>query len=183
MSRSDNVTNNCVNRGIETRMELVLVLKTSTPSCGPVSVSHGTRSDEPIATIWGACLAPARPAIMESCRLDGEDAWRQIRATSEGLAYRIEYSPATGEHLAALSARQRAIVFDTVDEQLVHQPDVETRNRKSMRPNRLAPWELRMGELRVYYEIAKNPENVVTIVAVGRKARNRVLIGGKEIEL
>jgi len=35
----------------------------------------------------------------------------------------------------------------------------------------------------VYYEIAQDPEKVVTIVAVGRKDRNRVLIGGKEIEL
>jgi len=68
------------------------------------------------------------------------------------MAYRIEYSPATGEHLAALSARQRAIVFDTIDEQLTHQPDVETRNRKRMRPNPRAPWELRIGELRVYYQ-------------------------------
>jgi hypothetical protein len=52
-----------------------------------------------------------------------------------------------------------------------------------MRPNPLAPWELRIGELRVYYEIEENPERVVTIVAVGVKDRNRVLIGGKEIEL
>jgi mRNA-degrading endonuclease RelE of RelBE toxin-antitoxin system len=99
------------------------------------------------------------------------------------VAYRIEYSPATDEHLRVLSARQRAIVFDAVDEQLAHQPGVETRNRKPMRPNPRAPWELRIAELRVYYEIADEPEDVVTIVAVGVKDRNRVLIGGKEIEL
>jgi len=52
-----------------------------------------------------------------------------------------------------------------------------------MRPNRLATWELRIGDLRVYYEIGEDQENVVTIVAVGVKHRNRVLIGGKEIEL
>ena len=38
-----------------------------------------------------------------------------------------------------LAARQQAIVWDTVDEQLTHQPTVETRNRKPMRPNPLAP--------------------------------------------
>ncbi len=48
---------------------------------------------------------------------------------------------------------------------------------------RLAPWELRIEELRVYYEIEEFPEQVVTIVAVGVKDRNRVLIGGKEIKL
>lgn len=99
------------------------------------------------------------------------------------MSYRIEYSPLTEEHLRVLTARQRAMVFDAVDEQLEHEPDVETRNRKPMRPNPLAPWELRIGELRVYYEIEEDPERVVMIVAVGVKDRNRVLIGGKEIEL
>jgi hypothetical protein len=75
------------------------------------------------------------------------------------------------------------MVFDAVDEQLVHQPAIETRNRKPMRPNPLAPWELRIADLRVYYEFAEEPEPVVTILAVGIKDRNRVLIGGKEIEL
>jgi mRNA-degrading endonuclease RelE of RelBE toxin-antitoxin system len=99
------------------------------------------------------------------------------------LSYRIEYSPATEQHLRVLTARQRCVVFDAVDQQLEHEPDVETRNRKPMRPNPLAPWELRIGELRVYYEIEEDSERVVTIVAVGVKDRNRVLIGGKEIEL
>jgi mRNA-degrading endonuclease RelE of RelBE toxin-antitoxin system len=99
------------------------------------------------------------------------------------LAYRIDYSPATEEHLRVLTARQRAMVFDGVDDQLAYEPAVETRNRKPMRPNPLAPWELRIEELRVYYEIAEDPEQVVTIVAVGVKDRNRVLIGGKEIKL
>ena len=52
-----------------------------------------------------------------------------------------------------------------------------------MRPNPLAPWELRIDELRVYYEIVEDPEAVVTIVAVGVKQRDRILIGGKEIKL
>ena len=99
------------------------------------------------------------------------------------MPYRIQYSPATDEHLRALTARQRAMVFDAVDEQLAHQPAIETRNRKPMRPNPLAPWELRIGDLRVYYEIAEEPEAAVTILAVGVKDRNRVLIGGKEIQL
>ena len=99
------------------------------------------------------------------------------------MAYHIEYSPAAEDHLRALTARQRAIVFDVVDEQLVHQPGVETRNRKPMRPNPMAPWELRVGDLRVYYDVVEEPDKVVTVVAVGVKDRSRVLIGGKEIEL
>ena len=99
------------------------------------------------------------------------------------MTYRIEYSPATDEHLRVLTARQRSIVFDAVDEQLTHEPTAETRNRKAMRPNPLAPWELRIGELRVYYESMEDPEAVVTILAIGIKERERLLIAGKEIQL
>ena len=69
------------------------------------------------------------------------------------MAYRIEYSPATDEHPRALTARQRSLVFDSVDNQLKHHPSVETRNRKPMRPNPLPPWELRVEELRVYNDV------------------------------
>jgi mRNA-degrading endonuclease RelE of RelBE toxin-antitoxin system len=99
------------------------------------------------------------------------------------LPYRIEYSPDTDEHLRRLTARQRAIIFDAVDRQLAHQPNVETRNRKPMRPNPIAPWELRVGNLRVYYDIEEDPESLVIILAVGRKLRNRVVIGDEELDL
>jgi hypothetical protein len=82
-----------------------------------------------------------------------------------------------------LTARQRATIFDGIDKQLGNKPAVETRNRKPMRPNPLAPWELRIGVLRVYYDTAEEPEQVVTIVAIGIKDRNRILIGGEEVEL
>jgi mRNA-degrading endonuclease RelE of RelBE toxin-antitoxin system len=99
------------------------------------------------------------------------------------LSYRVEYSPETADHLQSLTAGQRTLVFDAVDEQLAREPGVETRNRKPMRPNPVAPWELRVRELRVYYDIAEQPERVVTILAVGVKKRDRVIIGGQEHEL
>ena len=52
-----------------------------------------------------------------------------------------------------------------------------------MRPNPIAPWELRIGNLRVYYDVEDAPEKLVTVLAVGIKDHNRVLIDGKEIEL
>ena len=73
--------------------------------------------------------------------------------------------------------------FDAVGEQQTHEPAVETRNRRPMRRNPLAPWELRIGELRVYYEIVEDPEALVTILAVGVKQRDRILVAGKEIKL
>lgn len=82
-----------------------------------------------------------------------------------------------------LTARQQGIVMDTVDRQLLSQPTLETRNRKPMRPNPVAPWELRIGNLRVYYDVEEEPEPTVVILAVGKKERNRVRIGREIVDL
>lgn len=52
-----------------------------------------------------------------------------------------------------------------------------------MRPNPIAPWELRVGDLRVYYDVEHSPEATVEVFAVGVKERNRVRIGGEVVEL
>jgi hypothetical protein len=70
-----------------------------------------------------------------------------------------------------------------VEEQLVHQPDVETQNRKPLRPNPLAPWELRVGDLRVFFDIETEPEAVVHVRAVGVKDRGVLRIAGKAFPL
>ena len=99
------------------------------------------------------------------------------------MAYRIEYSPDAEDHLRTLTAREQTIVLDAVDRQLVYQPITETRNRKLMRPNPLATWELRIGNLRVYYETQDTPEAVVFVRAVGVKLRHRVRFGKETIDL
>jgi len=99
------------------------------------------------------------------------------------LAYVIEYSPEAEDHMRWLTARQQTIVLDAVDRQLLNQPNVETRNRKPMRPNPVAPWELRIGNLRVYYEVNNDPESTVVVLAVGIKDRDRVRIGGETVKL
>ena len=95
------------------------------------------------------------------------------------MPYRIVYASEIRVHLRSLTARQRSAVFDAVNQQLTYEPTVETRNRKPLRPNPLASWELRIGDLRVYYDVEEDPEQQVNIVAIGMKRRNRVSIGGE----
>jgi mRNA-degrading endonuclease RelE of RelBE toxin-antitoxin system len=95
------------------------------------------------------------------------------------LPYRIVYASEIGDHLRYLTARQRSTVFDEVNQQLTHEPTVETRNRKPLRPNPLASWELRIGDLRVYYDVGEAAEPQVNIVAIDMKRRNQVSIGGE----
>jgi mRNA-degrading endonuclease RelE of RelBE toxin-antitoxin system len=93
---------------------------------------------------------------------------------------KVEYSPDAEEHLHLLTKREQGMVLDAVDEQLTFQPTAETRNRKPMRPNPLAPWELRVGKLRVYYDVE---ENIVVVLAIGIKEGKRVRIGKEVIDL
>jgi mRNA-degrading endonuclease RelE of RelBE toxin-antitoxin system len=97
--------------------------------------------------------------------------------------YRIEYTDEAVEHLRGLTARQRVTVLDSVEVQLVHEPTVPTRNRKLLRANPVAPWELRIGAMRVYFDVVEVPRAVVTVRAVGIKVRERVRIGGVEVDL
>ncbi len=99
------------------------------------------------------------------------------------MPYRIDYSPDAEDHMRVLTARQKAMVLDAVDEQLVYQPTMETKSRKPMRPNPVAPWELRISNLRVYYDVEEDPEPLVYIRAVGVKEGNRVRIGREVIDL
>ena len=99
------------------------------------------------------------------------------------VRYAIEFTREADTHLAALEARDRTAVLDALDGQLGYQPAVETRNRKRLRPNPVAPWELRIGHLRVYFDVEQEPRAVVRIQAVGIKDRSSVWIGGEEVEL
>jgi mRNA-degrading endonuclease RelE of RelBE toxin-antitoxin system len=99
------------------------------------------------------------------------------------LAYIVEYSPEAEDHLRHLTARQQRMVVDGVERQLLHQPAVETRNRKPMRPNPVAPWELRIGNLRVYYEIEEALDSKVVVLAIGIKIRDKIRIGREVVDL
>lgn len=70
-----------------------------------------------------------------------------------------------------------------IERQLTSEPSKETRNRKLLRPNPVAPWELRLGDLRVFYEVGDETAAVVRILAVGVKSREVLRIGDEEIKL
>lgn len=99
------------------------------------------------------------------------------------MAYEIEFAESVQGHFRALTARERAIVLHAAERQLLHEPLKETRHRKPLRPNPVAPWELRVGPLRVFYEVTAGEPGVVRVLAIGRKRRNAVIIGGKEMQL
>ena len=76
------------------------------------------------------------------------------------MLYEIEFVESVKAQLKFLSARERGLVFDAIEEQLINEPLTPTRNRKLLHPNPLAPWELRLGDLRVFYEVVDEEPNI-----------------------
>ena len=74
-------------------------------------------------------------------------------------------------------------MLDAIKVQLRSEPLRETRNRKQLRPNPLAPWELRVGSLRVFYEVDTREPDLVNVLAIAIKKGNRLIIAGKEIRI
>ncbi|HZD40252.1 MAG TPA: hypothetical protein VE131_05985 [Terriglobales bacterium] len=74
-------------------------------------------------------------------------------------------------------------MLDAIKIQLRYEPLRETRNRKQLRPNPLAPWELRVGSLRVFYEVDPGKSDLVNVLAIGIKKGNRLIVAGKEIHI
>ena len=101
------------------------------------------------------------------------------------MAYEIILSPEALDHLAGFTARQRRIILEEIELQLTNEPTRVTQQRKPMRPNPLASWELRVGQFRVYYQVENDEEDrrTIYIIAVGEKIRNRLFIGGTEVTL
>ncbi|MEP0956847.1 addiction module toxin RelE [Leptolyngbya sp. FACHB-1515] len=85
-----------------------------------------------------------------------------------------------------MTVRQQQIVLTAIEQQLLYEPMTETRNRKPMRSNPLASWELRIANLRVYYDVVEEvdpPLQIVRIRAISVKERNKIFIGGEEVDL
>ena len=99
-------------------------------------------------------------------------------------AYLLVFAEAVKEHLRAIDAKYHSFIQAKIEEQLRYDALVETRNRKPLRRAILgAEWELRFGpqnRFRAYYRVITN-EQKVSVLAVGVKERNRLLIAGEEI--
>lgn len=84
--------------------------------------------------------------------------------------------------MGGLRPHEQRPVVDAIDQQLQHQPIVETRRRKKLLPNSVAGWQFSVGDIRVLYDV-KDDEKLVIVILVGRKQGNRLIVDGEEITL
>jgi mRNA-degrading endonuclease RelE of RelBE toxin-antitoxin system len=90
------------------------------------------------------------------------------------VSFEIVYAEGVTEDLKKLRAYDRTMVLDRIDEQLVHEPTTPTRAKKiivGLRPPwhfREPTWELRVGTLRVFYDVDEASKQV-NVRAIRRK--------------
>jgi mRNA-degrading endonuclease RelE of RelBE toxin-antitoxin system len=96
------------------------------------------------------------------------------------MRFDVEFVPSADQDLESYSVREQRIILDAVAEFLETDANVETKRRKQMRANPLAPWELRIGDYRVFYEIR---EGRVRVLAIGHKVHNELFIQGQKFNI
>lgn len=92
------------------------------------------------------------------------------------MAYAITITAEAESQFGFLSVREQRILEAAIQARLPHQPMTETKAIKRLRPNPLAQFELRAGNLRVLYNVEGNE---VVLLIVGRKVGNSFVVKGE----
>lgn len=96
------------------------------------------------------------------------------------MAWTVRLKKSAPEDLHWFGQKMARILLATTVQRLVADPLAETRNMKTLRPNRVAQRELRLlGKYRVLFDVNPNTEEI-TIVVVGEKLGEALFVQGEE---
>ena len=96
--------------------------------------------------------------------------------------FEIKFTPDAIADLRWFIKEDRKTIMAELETQLCYEPAVETRNRKRLRPNKLAEWELRLGGFRVFFDVEEE-DRLIQVIAIGYKEGSRLFIRGREYAL
>ncbi len=81
------------------------------------------------------------------------------------IKYKITFAPAARDDFRSLPAFHRAVVRDAINSHLLHQPTRQSKSRiKRLRDMRKPQFRLRVGEIRVFYDVHGTEVEVLGIV-------------------
>lgn len=87
------------------------------------------------------------------------------------MRYDIIFSREAANDFKKLSARERATVIDAIEQHLRHEPRKVSKSRiKRLRELEHPQYRLRVGEIRVFYDIQKETVEVLAVVSKSRAA-------------
>ncbi len=87
------------------------------------------------------------------------------------MKYRVVFAPEARDDYHTLSARSRAEVRDAINRHPLHQPMQISKSRiKRLRGTRRPQYRLRVGNVRVFYDVRDNEVEVLAIIEKSRAA-------------
>ncbi len=95
------------------------------------------------------------------------------------MLYRVTITREAKAQLVGFAVREQRVIGDGIAARLQDQPTIASTAVKALRPNPLAGYELRLGDFRVLYNVDED-NSEVTIVAVGQKRGNKLIVEGEE---
>lgn len=93
------------------------------------------------------------------------------------MPFKITITEDADRQFRSLPAREQRILEAAIQSRLLQQPTTPTKAIKRLRPNPLAEFELRAGDLRALYNVEGDE---VVILIVGRKEGNKLIVEGEE---
>jgi mRNA-degrading endonuclease RelE of RelBE toxin-antitoxin system len=93
------------------------------------------------------------------------------------MPFDISITADAESQLRSLPAYDQRVLEAAIQSRLRDQPTTPTRAIKRLRPNPLAEFELRVGDLRVLYNVE---EAEAVILVIGRKVGNALIVEGQE---
>lgn len=93
------------------------------------------------------------------------------------MPFKITITEDADRQFRALPVRDQRTLEAAIVSRLEHQPTTPTKAIKRLRPNPLAEFELRAGDLRALYNVEGDK---VVILIVGRKVGNKLIVEGEE---
>lgn len=99
--------------------------------------------------------------------------------------FALNFTDSALEDLRHFKKGEQVTILEAIARQLVPEPLSPTRNRKQLRPNDLARWEMRIDNFRVFYDVEdlEDESRVILIKAVGLKVHNTLYLRGREFKL
>ena len=89
------------------------------------------------------------------------------------MTYTIIIKPSAEADIQYYRVNEQRVIISGITTHLSDQPDGANKHKKPLRPNPIAPWELRIDIYRIFYKLEAT---TVLIVAVGHKVHNKLYI-------
>jgi mRNA-degrading endonuclease RelE of RelBE toxin-antitoxin system len=97
------------------------------------------------------------------------------------MKYEIVLAPEAIQDFKRLSARDRSVVKETIEEQLRYEPQRISKSRiKRLRGINRPHYRLRIGDIRVFYDVMEATVEVLAIIPKSKAAEWLEKMGGKK---